>query len=209
MIHIQHESKINFEKVKLKMTVEKMINEKINVRAHVQIEEFLLSRAKLSSFACFINDIKTKLCRKRVDNDLNDRYCEDLNFENEEIDFYKYAESFIRASRVYLNNNVNIVSNQVESQQSREYDRQRIVENSNEKNDQITNESCDNEFNHDESEKNKANNHNKVIKKIRKHFSKVHRATLKTAYCHNSMLLRTAQTKIAKKVELEKYRVHV
>ncbi len=132
MIHVQHESKINFEKIKLKMTVEKMINEKINVKTHVQIEEFLLSRAKFSSFACFISDVTTKLSRKRVDNDLNDRYCEELNLEDEKIEFYKYAESFTRVSRVYLNNNVNIVANQVESQQSREYDRQRTVENNNE-----------------------------------------------------------------------------
>jgi hypothetical protein len=209
MIHVQHEPKVNFEEVRLKMAVEKMTNEKINVRTHVQIEEFLLSRAEFPSFACFTSDVTTKLSRKRVDNDLNDRYCEGLNLEDEEIDFYKYAGSFTRASRAYLDNNANIGSNQVESQQSREFDRQRTVEDSSGKDDQITNESCDEEFGHDESERNRANNHNKVVKKIRKHFSEVHRATLETAYCHNPMLQRTAQAEIAEKLGLEKYGVYV
>jgi hypothetical protein len=73
------------------MTVDKMTNAKSN-------EEFLLSLAELSSFACFISDVTTKLNRKRVDNDLNDRYYEELNLKDEEIEFYKYADSFIKAS---------------------------------------------------------------------------------------------------------------
>ena len=117
LIHMQHESKINFEEIKWKMTIEKMIDEKINVKTHVQIEEFLLSNAKFSSFACFISDVTTNLKRKKINNDLNDRYYEKLNFENEKIEFYKYAESFIKIFQICLNNNVNIVSNEIESQQ--------------------------------------------------------------------------------------------
>ena len=209
IIHMQHEPKINFEEVRLKMAAEKMINEKMNVRTHVQIEEFLLSDAKFPSFACSTSGVKTKLSNNGVDNDVNDQYFEELDFEDEEIGFYKYAESFTRASQAYLNNNANIASNQVEPQQSREYDRQRAAENSSRENDEIANESCDNEFDHDGSERNRANIHNKMTKKTRKQFSKVHRATLETAYCHNPRLHRTARAGIAEELGLEEYRVHV
>ena len=209
LIYMQHESKINFEKVRWKMTVEKMTDENINVKTHVQVEEFLLSSAKLSSFACFINDVTTNSRRKKIDNDLNDRYYKELNFEDEEIEFYKYAESFIKTSQVCFNNNVNIISNEIESQQSRDHDQQQTVENSNQKNDKIDNVFCDNEFDLDEFERNRANTHNKIIKKIRKHFNEVHRAILETAYCHNLTLHRTAQAEIAKELELEKYRVYI
>ena len=168
----------------------KMTDEKINVRTHVPVEEFLLSSAKLPSFACSTSDVTTKLRRKGVDNGLNDRYYEGLDFEDEEIGFYQEA-------------------NQIEPQQSREYDQQQAAEDSNQKDDEIDNVPCDNEFDHDGFERNRANTHSKVVKKTRKHFSEVHRATLETAYCHNPMLHRTAQAGIAEELGLEKYRVYV
>ena len=106
------------------MTIEKITDQKINVKTHVQVEEFLLSSAKLLSFACFIIDVTKKLRGKRIDNDLNNRYYKELNFENEKIEFYKYAKAFIKTFQVCLNNNVNIALNQIESQHLREYDRQ-------------------------------------------------------------------------------------
>lgn len=165
--------------------------------------------AEFSSFACLINDFKTKLSKKEVDNDLNDRYYEKLDFENEKIEFYKYAKSFIKTSRASLNNNANIASNQIESQQSREYYRQRIVKNNNRKNDEIVNEFNDNEFDHVVFERNKTNTHDKVIKKTRKHFNEIHRVILKIVYRQNLLLHKTTQAKIAKELKLEKYRVYV
>lgn len=209
LIHMQHKPKVNFEEVRWKMTAEKMTDEKINVRTHVQVEEFLLSSAKLPSFACSTSDVTTNLRRKGAGNDLNDRYYEGLDFEDEEIGFYKYAGSFTKASQACLNNNANIVSNEIEPQQSREHDRQQAAEDSNQEDDEIDNVPCDNEFDRDEFERNRANTHNKVVKKTRKHFSEVHRATLETAYCHNPTLHRTAQAGIAEELGLEKYRVYV
>lgn len=209
LIHMQHEPKVNFEEVTWKMTAEKTTDEKINVRTHVQVEEFLLSSAKLPSYACSTSDVTTNLRRKGADNDLNNRYYEGLDFEDEEIGFYKYAGSFTKASQACLNNNANIVSNEIEPQQSREHDRQQAAEDSNQEDDEIDNVPCDNEFDRDEFERNRANTHNKVVKKTRKHFSEVHRATLETAYCHNPTLHRTAQAGIAEELGLEKYRVYV
>lgn len=90
-----------------------------------------------------------------------------------------------------------------------EYDRQRTAKDNNRENDEIVNEFSDNEFDHDVSERNKANIYEKVIKKTRKHFNEVHHATLKIVYCHNPMLHRTAQAGITKELKLEKYRFYV
>lgn len=191
------------------MSVEKITDEKINVRTHVQIEKFLLSSTKLSLFACFISDVTTNPKKKKIDNNLNNRYYKGLDFENKEIEFYKHAESFIKAFQACLNNNVNIVSNKIKSHQSREHNQQQAIENNDQKNDKIDNVFCDNKFNCDKFERNRANTHNKVIKKIRKHFSEIHRVILKNAYCYNFTLHRTALTKIAEKLGFEKYRVYV
>ena len=67
----------------------------------------------------------------------------------------------------------------------------------------------DTKFDHNKSKREAVDACNIVAIKTRTHLSKAHRATLETAYQRNPKLERTERAEIAKKLGLEKDRIHV
>jgi hypothetical protein len=88
MVYVQHEPDVDFVAVKSKMVAKKAADRETDVRKHVRLEEFLLPYDKTPSFTCSSIRESNKLSRKGGGDNLDDRYYEGLDLEDEEFGFY-------------------------------------------------------------------------------------------------------------------------
>lgn len=92
LVCMQHEPKVNIEVVRSKLAqsgkdgAENAANEGTDVRKGVQLEEFLLPSAEIPSFAGSSIRNPKKLSRKGCGDNLDDRYYETLDLEDEEFE---------------------------------------------------------------------------------------------------------------------------